>query len=79
MRKLREILRLHAAGHSQQQISDSCGIGRSTVGEYLQRARDAGITWPLPAEWDDTTLEQRLFPPRPTRDFGNLYWPISAM
>ena len=34
MRKIKDVLRLHAAGHSQQQISRSCGIARSTVGEY---------------------------------------------
>jgi transposase len=79
MRKLRDILRLHAAGHSQQQISHSCGIGRSTVGEYLQRARDAGITWPLPAELDDATLEQRLFPPRPACGEDPRGWPDWAV
>jgi transposase len=63
MRKIKDVLRLHAAGHSQQQISRSCGIARSTVGEYLQRARRAGISWPLPAPLDEADLEQRLFPP----------------
>lgn len=48
MRKIQEVLRLQAAGHSQQQIAHSCEIGRSTVGEYLQRARRAGLGWPPP-------------------------------
>lgn len=65
MRKIKDVLRLHAAGHSQQQISRSCGIARSTVGEYLQRACRAGISWPLPAPLDEADLEQRLFPPAP--------------
>jgi transposase len=65
MRKIRDVLRLHAAGHSQQQISRSCGIARSTVGEYLQRARTAGISWPLPEPLDEAELEQQLFPPSP--------------
>ena len=63
MRKIQEVLRLHAAGHSQQDISRSCGIGRSTVGEYLQRAREAGLGWPLPDDLDTAALERRLFPP----------------
>jgi len=39
----------------------SLGVGRSTVGEYLDRAREAGVSWPLPDDLDDATLEQRLF------------------
>ena len=38
MRKIREILRLRAAGKSQHSV----GIGQSTVGDYLTRARLAG-------------------------------------
>ena len=39
MRKIREILRLRAAGKSQHLIALSVGIGQSTVGDYLTRAR----------------------------------------
>ncbi len=63
MRKIQEVLRLHAAGHSQQDISRSCRIGRSTVGEYLQRAPEAGLGWPLPDDLDTAALERCLFPP----------------
>jgi len=62
MRKIIEILRLHAAGHSQERISHSCGLGRSTVGDYLSRARQAGLSWPLPEALSETEVEQRLFP-----------------
>lgn len=62
MRKIKEILRLHAAGHSQHQISRSCGLARSTVAQYLQRAAAAGVQWPLPESLDEATLEQQLFP-----------------
>src|SRR5512147_1493638 len=62
MRKIKEILRLHAAGHSQHQISRSCGLARSTVAQYLQRAAAAGIQWPLPESLDEAALEQQLFP-----------------
>ena len=62
MRKIREALRLQAAGHSRRQIATSLGVGRTTAGEYLQRAERADLSWPLPADLDDATLEQCLFP-----------------
>lgn len=62
MRKIREILRLHFdAGLSTRQVALSCNIGRSTVGEYIKRARTAGLGWPLPVDMDDTQLEAALF------------------
>ena len=36
---------------TQREIAQSLGIGRSTVGEYLARAREAGLKWPLVPEW----------------------------
>ena len=64
MRKIKEVLRLHF-DHQQsaRQIAKSCGIARSTVKEYLDRIQKAGISWPLPPEWDEAALENRLFPP----------------
>ena len=38
------------------------GFGKGTVGNYLARARQAGLSWPLPAELDDDSLELSLFP-----------------
>ncbi|WP_090703235.1 hypothetical protein [Nitrosomonas aestuarii] len=32
------------------------------VNEYLRRAEQAGLVWPLPDAWDDAGLEQILFP-----------------
>ncbi len=62
MRKVREILRLHfGAGLSIRQVAQSCNIGRSTAGEYIQRARNAGLGWPLPEDMDETQLEAALF------------------
>lgn len=63
MRRIKDVLRLQAAGLSRRQVAKSCGIARSTVAEYLKRAEAAGLSWPLPASLDDTELEQRLFPP----------------
>ena len=44
---------LHTGNKSWQ---PSCGIGRPTVAEYLRRAQEAGVSWPLPADLDDTRL-----------------------
>ena len=64
MRKIKEILRLTwSSGLSNRQIARSCALARSTVAEYLRRAQAAGLSWPLPAEWDDVRLEELLFPP----------------
>ena len=65
MRKIKEVLRLHFEHQqSARQIAKSCNIARSTVKEYLDRAQKAELIWPLPAEMDDATLENLLFPPR---------------
>ena len=61
MRKIKEALRLKAAGLTQREIAASLGVGRTTVGEYLDRAARAGLIWPLPDEMDDSALERRLF------------------
>lgn len=63
MRKIREVLRLrYDLKLSARQIAKSCNIARSTVSDYLFRARNAGLCWPLPPEMDDTTLENLLYP-----------------
>ncbi len=63
MRRIKDVLRLKAAGYSRRQIAKSCGIARSTAAEYLRRAEAAGLSWPLPGEIDDAELERKLFPP----------------
>jgi len=66
MRKIKEVLRLKwAQGLSNRRIAAVCGIGRPTVGEYLRRATEAGLSWPLPVDLDDARLERLLFPPPP--------------
>ncbi|MCE5309046.1 MAG: IS21 family transposase [Acidobacteriales bacterium] len=60
MRKLREVLRLHALGLKQQQIARSCRIAQSTVHQYLKAAASAGMSWPLPPNWDDRRLEEAI-------------------
>ncbi len=67
MRKIKEVLRLcWANGLSKRKTARSCGISRPAVDEYLRRAETAGLSWPLPAELDDGTLERLLFPTAPT-------------
>ena len=63
MRQIKEVLRLkHKLGLSQQVISDSLDIPRSTVRDYLSRAKAAGLSFPLPEEMDDEQLNKLLFP-----------------
>ena len=63
MRRIKEVLRLKYVHElSERQIARSCGIGKTTVAEYLMRARAAGLGWPLPVELDDASIEARLFP-----------------
>ena len=42
-------------------------ISRPTVAEYVRRAQAAGLLWPLPATYDEATLERLLFPAVSTR------------
>lgn len=63
MRKIKEVLRLHhEKKFSTRQIAESLAIGRSTVQDYLDRAQQAGLTWPLLTDTDESSLENRLFP-----------------
>ena len=67
MRKLKEVLRLHSLGLKQQQIARSCLIAQSTVHQYLKAAAAAGVSWPLPPDWDERRLEEVVAGvPRPT-------------
>ena len=49
MRKIKEILRLRwELGFSRRQTARSCRVSHSTVSEYENRARQAGLSWPFP-------------------------------
>ncbi len=66
MRKIKEVLRLSwHCRQSQRQIAKQCNISRPCVREYLRRAKDAELSWPLPEGLDDGQLERLLFPPPP--------------
>ena len=77
MRKIKNVLRLHAAGRSTRQIGLSVGVGRSTVAEYLRRAEAAELSWPMAEGLDEAALEKRLFPSLPSpkdRRFAEPDW-----
>ena len=81
MRKIRDVLRLQAAGLSHRQIARSLGLGRTTVAAYLARAREATLAWPLPKDLGEADLERLLFPEahpfpeggRPLPDWGQVH------
>lgn len=62
MRTIREVLRLKWEKHlPNKRIAESCNIARSTVRDYLSRAEQASLSWPLPPELDDSLLETMIF------------------
>jgi transposase len=64
MRYVKDILRLkHQNQLSVREIAGSCGLPASTVGDYLQRAEAAGLSWPLPEGLSDSELRERLLKP----------------
>ncbi len=74
MRKIQEVLRLaHEAGLGIRAISRCINASPSTVGDYLRRAKVAGLSWPLPDGLDAAALERQLFrPPKPKGSVGSL-------
>jgi len=63
MRKIKEVLRLkYDSNLSEREISRSCQVSRSTVADYLMKAKAARISWPEAAALTDTEIEERLFP-----------------
>jgi transposase len=61
MRQIHEILRLKYQNQlSIREIARSCGLPTSTVGDYLQRAEAAGISWPPPEGLSEPQLTERL-------------------
>ena len=66
MRKIQRVLRLFfEAGLSIRAIARSVQASPSTVGDYIRRAKTAGLSWPLPEALDEPALEARLFPVAP--------------
>src|SRR5262245_32269871 len=64
MRKISEILRHRfELKRSYLSIAQSLNISKSTVYEYLVRAKKAGISWPLQNELSEQELYDKLFLP----------------
>jgi transposase len=63
MRKIRDVLRLHAEGMSKRKIAASLSIGATAAGECVRRAKRADLSWPLPEQLSDEQLERLLYPP----------------
>jgi transposase len=63
MRKIKEVLRLACFERfSERQIVQGANVRKTTVHDYLLRARAAGLTWQEAEQMDDVTLERLLFP-----------------
>src|SRR5262245_1280823 len=61
MKKIKTILRLYFESQlSQDQIAASLELSKGVVNKYLKKALLTGVSWPLPEEWDDEVLYQRL-------------------
>jgi transposase len=62
MRQIQEILRLKYQNQlSVREIARSCGLAVSTVGDYVQRAEAASLSWPLPEGITEEELIKKLF------------------
>ena len=67
MRKIKDILRLrHEAGLPYRGIANALNIGYGTVVDYLNRAEQAGLAWPLPEGMLERDLGRLLFPTQAT-------------
>jgi len=54
-------LAIESRGLSCRAIARSCLVGKETVREFLGRAAEAGLTWPLPEGLSEEALESRPF------------------
>jgi transposase len=63
MRTVREILRLHFEHNlSQRAIARACTLSPTTVGDYLERVKQSGQSWPTLSALDDSSLKTLLYP-----------------
>jgi hypothetical protein len=79
MRQIRELLRLKYGDDklSDRAIAQRIGVARSTVQDYLARTKAAELTWPLPDEFTDDVLGNKLFG-RPSTQSGLAQWSIAC-
>ena len=84
MKIIRDVLRhYHGDRCSKRQIAVHLGLSRGTVRNYLRRAAEAGVSWPLPKGLTDEDLEALLFPAkklrsdRPQPDWAEIHVQLS--
>ena len=63
MRKIRDVLRLHADQLSKRRIAVSLNLGRTAVRDTIKRETRDDLAWPLPEDLRDEALERLLFAP----------------
>ena len=69
MRKIKEVLRLRfELGLGQREIARACSISQGAVHNYLKKAAEAGMQWPLLEGWDEKRIEQAVFGKQPPID-----------
>jgi transposase len=62
MRKIRDVLRLKFEVQlSHGKIAAATGVSKGAVTNTVQRAVQKGLSWPLPADLDDSRLEALLY------------------
>ncbi|MCP1838607.1 transposase [Bradyrhizobium sp. USDA 4523] len=61
MRRVRDVIRMKAAGLPSREIARRMGAAPPTVRLTIRRFEAAGLGWPLPDELTDAALEARLF------------------
>jgi transposase len=66
LRKVKEVLRLkYDCGLSEREIARICGVARSTVADYLMKAKAVGVGWPDAMSLTEATVNERLFSVKP--------------
>ena len=71
MRKIRDVLRLkYGLGRSNREIGAILPISHSTVGSYVRRAREAGVSWPPRTTWTTRGWRRRCIRRLRRRVFG---------
>jgi predicted AAA+ superfamily ATPase len=82
VKDLRSILRLtYEQGLSVRAISERLQISKTSIATYLLRAREAGLSWPLPPIYEsEAALQRALFRRvgRPPQDLSEPEWPWVA-
>ena len=62
MHQIKKVLRLkYDLNLSVRQIARATSMARSTVADYLARAHQAQLPWPLPDSMDQPSLWEKLF------------------